>query len=175
MAITLSLLLTAPSRQMWPTTFIVVRCPHCHSKQIVKRGKTRRGTQRYLCQNTACTCVDFSRQAARQMVSDSQGLERSPRQQPARRRVRRRSLACPRSAERRDTVEQQEYDDLLRRLTVLVVKLDSPYAELVEGNRQQREFNRQQVEINQDVKTTLACIETLLAWMIPQSENGREV
>ena len=30
-------------------TFIAVRCPHCHSKQIVKRGKTRRGTQRYLC------------------------------------------------------------------------------------------------------------------------------
>jgi hypothetical protein len=72
-------------------------------------------------------------------------------------------------------VEQQEYDDLLRRLTVLVVKLDSTYDELVEGNRQQREFNRQQVEINQDVKTTLARIETLLARMIPQSENGREV
>ena len=23
-------------------TFIAVRCPHCHSEQIVKRGKTRR-------------------------------------------------------------------------------------------------------------------------------------
>ena len=32
-------------------TFIAVRCPHCQSEQIVKRGKTRRGTQRYLCQN----------------------------------------------------------------------------------------------------------------------------
>ena len=31
-------------------TFITVQCPHCHSEQIVKRGKTRRGTQRYLCQ-----------------------------------------------------------------------------------------------------------------------------
>jgi transposase-like protein len=30
--------------------FIAVRCPHCHSEQIVKRGKTRRGKQRYLCQ-----------------------------------------------------------------------------------------------------------------------------
>ncbi len=30
-------------------TFIAVRCPHCQSEQIVKRGKTRRGTQRYLC------------------------------------------------------------------------------------------------------------------------------
>ena len=33
-------------------TFITVQCPHCHSEQIVKRGKTGCGTQRYLCQNT---------------------------------------------------------------------------------------------------------------------------
>jgi hypothetical protein len=33
--------------------FISVRCLHCHSEQIVKRGKTGRGTQRSLCQNTA--------------------------------------------------------------------------------------------------------------------------
>jgi InsA N-terminal domain len=33
-------------------TFIAVRCPHCQSDQIIKRGKTARGTQRYLCQNT---------------------------------------------------------------------------------------------------------------------------
>jgi InsA N-terminal domain len=36
-------------------TFISVRCPHCRSEQIVKRGKTHRGTQRYLCLNTVCT------------------------------------------------------------------------------------------------------------------------
>ena len=40
-------------------TFIAVRCPHCHSEQVVKRGKTRRGTQRYLCQNTACATESF--------------------------------------------------------------------------------------------------------------------
>ena len=40
-------------------TFIAVRCLHCHSEQIVKRGKTRRGTQRYLCQNAACTTGSF--------------------------------------------------------------------------------------------------------------------
>jgi insertion element IS1 protein InsB len=39
--------------------FIAVRCPHCHSEQIVKRGKTRTGTQRYLCQNTACAKGSF--------------------------------------------------------------------------------------------------------------------
>jgi transposase-like protein len=35
-------------------TFIAVRCPHCQSGQIIKRGKTARGTQRYLGQNTLC-------------------------------------------------------------------------------------------------------------------------
>jgi transposase-like protein len=41
-------------------TFIAVRCPHCQSDQIVKRGKTARGTQRYLCQNTLCVRGKFS-------------------------------------------------------------------------------------------------------------------
>jgi insertion element IS1 protein InsB len=40
-------------------TFISVRCPYCHSEQIVKRGTTRRDTQRYLCQNTACPSQSF--------------------------------------------------------------------------------------------------------------------
>jgi insertion element IS1 protein InsB len=40
-------------------TFIAVRCPHCHSEQIVKRGKTARGTQRYLCQNALCATGSF--------------------------------------------------------------------------------------------------------------------
>jgi insertion element IS1 protein InsB len=40
-------------------TFIAVRCSHCDSEQIVKRGKTRRGTQRYRCQNNACTQESF--------------------------------------------------------------------------------------------------------------------
>ncbi len=40
-------------------TFIAVLCPHCHSDQIVKRGKTARGTQRYLCQNALCIKWSF--------------------------------------------------------------------------------------------------------------------
>ena len=40
-------------------TFIPVRCPYCHSDQVIKRGKTRRGSQRYLCQNAACTPRSF--------------------------------------------------------------------------------------------------------------------
>ena len=39
--------------------FIAVQCPHCKSEQIVKRGKTYCGTQRYLCQNTACARGSF--------------------------------------------------------------------------------------------------------------------
>ena len=49
----------ASTRKDWPKTFIAVQCPHCHSEQIVKRGKTRRGTQRYLCQNMACAKGSF--------------------------------------------------------------------------------------------------------------------
>jgi IS1 family transposase/transposase-like protein len=39
--------------------FISVQCPHCHSDQIVKRGKTGCGTQRYLCQNVTCATGSF--------------------------------------------------------------------------------------------------------------------
>jgi transposase-like protein len=40
-------------------TCIAVPCPHCQSEQSVKRGTTRRGTQRSLCQNTACATGSF--------------------------------------------------------------------------------------------------------------------
>ena len=73
------------------------------------------------------------------------------------------------------------FEELSRRLAVLVAKLDSTYEELLEANRaqrefnqEQREFNRHQVEINADVRTTLARLETLIARMLPPSENGRE-
>src|SRR5262252_7073411 len=52
--VTLGLIFVASHRKEWPMTFIAVRCPHCQSDQIVKRGKTARGTQRYLCQNPRC-------------------------------------------------------------------------------------------------------------------------
>ncbi len=34
-------------------TFVTVRCLYCDSEQVVKRGKTGRGKQRYLCQSTS--------------------------------------------------------------------------------------------------------------------------
>src|SRR5437773_11761425 len=58
-AVTLSLIFVVSLRKEWPMTFIADRCPHCKSKQIVKRGKTARGTQRYLCQNTLCAKASF--------------------------------------------------------------------------------------------------------------------
>ena len=58
-AVTLDLIFVVSLRKEWSMTFIAVRCPHCQSNQIVKRGKTARGTQRYLCQNTLCVRGSF--------------------------------------------------------------------------------------------------------------------
>jgi len=57
-------------------------------------------------------------------------------------------------------MEQAEYDDLLRRLTTLVVKLD-------ERLDVQEEFNRQQVQIN-------ARLETLMTRVFQERSNGQE-
>jgi hypothetical protein len=48
MDVTLDLELLASQSQEWPMTYIAVRCLHCQSEQIVKRGKTAQGPQRYL-------------------------------------------------------------------------------------------------------------------------------
>lgn len=64
-------------------------------------------------------------------------------------------------------MEQQEYDEIIRTLVRIAAHQDTI-------NEDQRAFNRQLIEINQDIKTTLADIKTLLARMIPQGENGRE-
>ena len=38
---------------------IAVRCPYCHSDQIIKRGKTDTDKQRYRCQNPDCPHQSF--------------------------------------------------------------------------------------------------------------------
>jgi transposase-like protein len=38
---------------------ITVRCPYCHSDQIIKRGKTDPDKQRYRCQNPDCLHQSF--------------------------------------------------------------------------------------------------------------------
>ena len=39
--------------------FIPVPCPYCQSDQVVKRGKTDTGKQRYRCQNPDCSHQSF--------------------------------------------------------------------------------------------------------------------
>ncbi len=36
-----------------------VLCPYCHHDQVVKRGKTDTGKQRYRCQNPDCSHASF--------------------------------------------------------------------------------------------------------------------
>jgi transposase-like protein len=38
---------------------IPVLCPYCQSNQVVKRGKTNTGKQRYRCQNPECSHQSF--------------------------------------------------------------------------------------------------------------------
>ena len=38
---------------------IPVLCPHCHSEQIIKGGKTETGKQRYRCQQSDCAHRSF--------------------------------------------------------------------------------------------------------------------
>jgi hypothetical protein len=55
-------------------------------------------------------------------------------------------------------VDQDAYDDLLQRLTVLVIKMDASLDEL-------KEFNRQQVQIN-------TRLETLMRDVFRERTNG---
>ena len=73
------------------------------------------------------------------------------------------------------------FEDLVRRLTALVVKLDERDEQILalleaqrEFNREQREFNRQQVRINADVSATLARLETLMTEVFRERHNGRD-
>jgi hypothetical protein len=57
--------------------------------------------------------------------------------------------------------------DLVRRLTSLVVKLDERDDQILALLEEQREFNRQQVQIN-------ARLETLVTEMFRERHNGRD-
>lgn len=39
--------------------FLSVCCPHCQGDQVVKRGKTAQGKQRYLCRQADCPTKTF--------------------------------------------------------------------------------------------------------------------
>ena len=38
---------------------VPICCPRCEQDQVVKRGKTEQGKQRYLCMNGQCTAKTF--------------------------------------------------------------------------------------------------------------------
>jgi hypothetical protein len=63
---------------------------------------------------------------------------------------------------------------MLRTLLRIAVQQDAINQDLRTCIQEQREFNRQQVAINQDVHTTLVRIETLVARMRARGENGRD-
>ena len=65
-------------------------------------------------------------------------------------------------------------EDLVRRLTALVVKLDERDDHILALIEEQREFNRAQVRINADVSATLARLETLMAEVFRERHNGHE-
>ncbi len=78
-------------------------------------------------------------------------------------------------------MEPQEVDTILRHLAAAIAKQDTINADLRTCIQEQQEFNRKQGTINERLTAaierldvTQARIETLLARMIPQSENGRE-
>jgi hypothetical protein len=68
----------------------------------------------------------------------------------------------------------QEYDDIMRRMLAMLVKQDGINDRLDAAIDELRAFNRQQIEINADVKTTPARIETLLERVIRPADNGRQ-
>ncbi len=41
------------------TVWLPVKCPHCHSAEVVKHGKSALGKQRYRCQNEELPLPDF--------------------------------------------------------------------------------------------------------------------
>jgi hypothetical protein len=78
-------------------------------------------------------------------------------------------------------VEPQEVDTIIRHLAAAIAKQDGINADLRACVLEQQAMNQrvegfiqQQAECNQDVKTTLARLETLVARMTQQSENGRD-
>jgi len=70
-------------------------------------------------------------------------------------------------------MEPHEVDTIIRHLAAAIAKQESINADLRTCIQDQREFNRQQVQINTDVQTTLARIETVLARMLPPGERQK--
>jgi len=71
-------------------------------------------------------------------------------------------------------VDQSEFDEMLRTLLRITVQQDAINQDIRSCIQELRDFNAHQVQINERLEITQARIETLIARMLPQSENGRE-
>jgi hypothetical protein len=78
-------------------------------------------------------------------------------------------------------MDHEPLEDLVRRLTALVMKIDERDTRLVDMIEHHdamleelRAFNRHQVAINADVRTTLARLDTLMTEVFRQRHNGHE-
>jgi hypothetical protein len=69
---------------------------------------------------------------------------------------------------------EESLDALVRRTATIVAQLAETALHHSERLDRLAALLVQQVEINADVKTTLARVETLLARLIPPGENGRD-
>jgi serine phosphatase RsbU (regulator of sigma subunit) len=69
-------------------------------------------------------------------------------------------------------MDDNALDDLVRRLTALVGKLDQTYDQLVLMAEQQQEFNREQREFNREQLRINARLETLMTEVFRQRTNG---
>lgn len=72
-------------------------------------------------------------------------------------------------------MDDNTLDDLLRRLTTLVVKLDQTYDQLLLVVEQQQEFNREQREFNREQLQINTRLETLMTEVFRQRANGQDV
>jgi hypothetical protein len=77
-------------------------------------------------------------------------------------------------------VDAEEYDLIIRHLVQIAAHQEAINADVRASIQQQgtitadvREFNCQHVEINANIKTTLARRETLLVRMLRTEDNGR--
>jgi hypothetical protein len=78
-------------------------------------------------------------------------------------------------------MDHEPLEDLVRRLTALVMKIDERDTRMVDMLERHdamleelRAFNRHQVAINADVRTTLARLDTLMTEVFRQRHNGHE-
>ena len=63
-------------------------------------------------------------------------------------------------------MEPEAYDELLRHLTALIMKMDDRDTRLVAMLEEQREFNKQQLEMNRR-------LETMMERALQQRSNGQ--